>query len=142
MTKLRQRTLPNEKLVAAHAWCVANRSSLPKHCQWLSMKRETLYAFLESMNVRWSPARKQWRKTALMTFETPHIDKNFSAGVVLSTRVSVRITAPSSSMDQVIAEFTELCEALDWHVRVSPKKYPNGNDGFERVYIEVDRTRV
>ena len=103
------------------------------------MYPETLYAFLEALNVRWSIARKDWYRRGGAI--DPVRSRRNSSSAAQTGRVSVRITAASEDMDQVLAEFTELCEALDWHVAVSPKKYPNGNSGYERVYIEVDRTR-
>jgi len=135
------RTQPFQKHSAALWWCVEHRRELPPKCKVRQMHSATLYAFLESMNVRWSVSRKEWRRTVPMAHESTVKDNGFSAGIALTKHVSVRITAASSIMDEVLAEFTELCEALNWHVRVSPKKYPNGNDGYERVYIEVDRTR-
>jgi hypothetical protein len=141
MTVNKARTLPFQKHDAALAWCAAHHKELPLYSKWRAMHKETLYGFLESMNVRWSPARKEWRRTDPMKHEAVVTHNSFSAGVTLTRHVSVRITAASDVMDEVLAEFTELCEALSWHVRVSPKKYPNGNAGYERVYIEIDRTR-
>jgi len=141
MTVNKRQTMPFQKHDAALAWCASHPHELPANSKWRLMHKETLYALLESLHVKWSISRKVWYKSASAATPGRVNHNGFSAGVALTRHVSVRITAASTIMDEVLAEFTELCEALDWHVKVSPKKYPNGNDGYERVYIEVDRSR-
>jgi len=104
------------------------------------MYPETLYAYLTSIGVAWSTRGKYWYTVGGKSDPVKNRKGPWSAGVPFAKHVSVRITAKHEAMDSIIAEFTELCEALDWHVRVSPKRYPNGSDGLERVYIEVDRS--
>lgn len=139
---MKTRTLPGEKYAKARAWCDQHPSILPVGSKWRVMHKETLYAFLEGNGVRWSSARKAWYLTGSKADPVRVRQNGFSSGAPLSKRVSVRITASTEIMETVIAEFTELCEALDWHVQVSPKRYPNGDDGYERAYIEVIRQRV
>lgn len=136
------RTKPGEKYKAALLWCEMNRKKLPPNAKIHAMHKETLYGFLDSINVRWSSARKYWYTVAGKADPLKVRHNGFSVGVALSKRVSVRITASQDVMGAVLAEFTELCEALDWHVSVSPKRYPNGDDGYERVYVEVIRERL
>lgn len=136
-----KRTLPGQKLQAAKFWCEHNRDLLPPHTKFTLMYPETLYAYLSSIGVAWSSKGKYWYKVGSPADPLKGRRGPWSAGVPFAKRVSVRITAVHDVMDEILAEFTELCEALDWHVKVSPKRYPNGSDGQERVYIEVDRTR-
>jgi len=105
------------------------------------MHPETLYAFLETIGVRWSISRKDWYRRGGIAdpvrsrrgTDQPNIDSR--------NAVSVRITADVDIIDKVVDEFFELADALDWEAKVGEKKYMNSDGRTCRRYITITKRR-
>lgn len=136
-----RRTKPGEKLAKAKLWCDLHRNILPPHTKVSLMYPETLYAFLESMGVRWSVARKDWylRGGSL----DPVRSRRGTAQKTIDNRrpVSIRITADKRDIAGIVSEFCELALALDWETTVNDRLYENLDGETVRQYITVRKNR-
>ena len=119
-------------------WCDANRRKLPKHCKVRLMSTENLYRLLDGFGVIWMTDHKLWTdKNAENGAEIVKGVSDFRASTAPSGRTLIRIVAHVTLIGKRVAEFTELCEALNWQVLKVGN--PVGDNGVEfvRAYITV-----
>lgn len=136
-----RRTKPGEKLAKAKLWCEIHRDKLPAHTKFSLMYPETLYAYLESLHVRWSTVKKDWYLIGSGA-DPLRSRRNGATHTVDSSRaVSIRITADQRDIDAIVQEFCELALALDWETLVNERTYPNIDGITVRKYITVRRSR-
>jgi len=126
------------KYKQAISWCDANRGSLPVNCKFKLMSNGHLYKMLEGFNLFWDMQYKCWRD---MNAEEGAYGKNGKVQAypmpAPSSRTLVRIIAHRELIGKRVAEFTELCEALNWRVlKVSDPLGDNGTE-FIRVHITI-----
>jgi len=103
------------------------------------MHKETLYAFLETLGVRWSIQKKFWYTVAGKSDPKPERVKHPLSSVYEGRIVSVRLSAHISEIDAVVAELKELAEALDWIVTDYPRNYENDAGQYVRRYLTIQR---
>lgn len=120
------------KYSAALGYIIGHPDIVPPRSKWRLMAPESLYAFLGVRGIVYSDKERCWEKY-LGDFAAPAIARK------LQGTVAIRITADRDEMDSVLSEFTELCEAIDWRVQISPRRYDNIDGRTQRVYVEVIR---
>jgi len=126
------------KYKRAIEWCEKNRDKLPRYCKFKLYSTPRLYEMLEAFGVNWRADLKMWwgldrsEEGAEIAGNVPPIPRRGDPG-----RTLVRIIAKNHLIGKRVAEFTELCEALNWNVvKVSNQIGENGIE-YVRVYLTI-----
>jgi len=126
------------KYKRAIEWCVSNRHMLPRFAKFKLMSSQHLYLMMEAFGAKWLPEHKLW--SALDNengAERVHGVTPQSAVHGPSGRTLVRIIAHRILIGKRVAEFIELCEALNWNVLKTSNPVGDEGDEFIRVYITI-----
>lgn len=126
------------KYKLAIQWCEANRAKLPRYCKFKLYTTERLYRMLEGFGVAWSVEHKGWYTLNGREAPTAVLGKQGDwRGDTASGRTLVRIIAKSHLIGKRVAEFTELCEALNWNVLKVSNPVGDNGEKYVRVYITI-----
>jgi hypothetical protein len=106
-----------------------NRDLLPPKSKFKLMHRDNLYDLLGTMGVKWDTHEQQWYSE----------NGNQRTTVIQepSSIFTVRINARIIDMGNRVAEFLELCEAINWYVLKQSNLYQNDDNQSGRVYITL-----
>lgn len=98
-------------------WCDANRAKLPRNSKVRLMTTFHLYQLINEFGAEWDTDKRAWvsgrDKGAPITMVREQGDWR---GKNIDGKAIVRIIAHKNAIDKRVAEFTELCEALNWHI--------------------------
>lgn len=126
------------KYKLAIAWCEANRGKLPPRCKFALMANDKLYALLEGFGCVWSVNGQAWISEAREGAPITVIDKQGDwRGAQADGKAIIRIIAHKDKIDRRVAEFLELCEALNWHIVKVGSKHQQLDGDWLRQMITI-----
>lgn len=131
----------NNKLIAGITLAIIRKLISHESAAHYEEHRDELYAILDAANFRFNNDKQLWVERKFKKRRSPRVK-------VVSSRPDntenggsdfialVRVIAPQSEIDYIIAQMSELFPCLNAEVVSASKRYP-GNGTWERVYIRV-----
>jgi hypothetical protein len=131
-------TNSQQKYKLALVWCEQNRYRLPSRCKFKLMASDKLYAMLDGFGVVWSVKHQLWYIPEPKTAPITQVQKQGDwRGSNSDGKAIIRIIAHKDKIDHRVAEFTELCEALNWHIVKVGAKYNQLDGDWQRQMITI-----
>lgn len=131
----------NNKLIAGITLAIIRKLISRESAAYYEENRNELYAILDRANFRFNNDKQLWVERKFKKRRSPRVkvvsskpDNTENGGSHFIALV--RVIAPQSEIEYIIAQMNELFPCLNAEVIGTSKRYP-GNGTWDRVYLRV-----